>query len=93
MNYRDYRVFCFKEVDYIATRKREIEEIMNFYRSMFEDDLVISEVVEIKDRDKEFILINEETNYKERTTYNKLIEEYIIITDGEDYLYLCSSEH
>lgn len=93
MNYRDYRVFCFKDVDYIATREKEIEEIMNFYRNMFEDDLVISEVVEIKDRDKEFILINEETNYKERTTYNKLIEEYIIITDGEDYLYLCSSEY
>lgn len=93
MNYRDYRVFCFKDVDYIATREKEIEEIMNFYRNMFEDDLVISEVVEIKDRDKEFILINEETNYKERTTYNKLIEEYIVITDGEDYLYLCSSEY
>ena len=92
MSFNDYKVYCFKDVDYIATKVKDINQIIEFYKLMFEDDLDISEVKEIKDRDKEFILINEETHFKEKTTYNKLIKEYIVITDGEDYLYLCSSE-
>ena len=92
MSYNDYKVYCFKDVDYIATKVGNLEEIMSYYRQMFEDDLDSREIREVFNRDKEFILINEETNFKERTTYNKLIEEYIADTDGEDYLYLCSKE-
>lgn len=92
MSYNDYKVYCFKEVDYIATKVDNLEEIMSYYRQMFEDDLDSREIREVFNRDKEFILINEETNFKERTTYNKLIEEYIADTDGEDYFYLCSKE-
>ena len=92
MSYRDYKVYCFKDVDYIATKIKDLNEVMEFYRKMFEDGLEINEVKEIYNRDKEFLFINEETNFKGKTTYNKLIEEYIEATDGEDYLYLCSKE-
>lgn len=92
MSYNDYKVYCFKDVDYIATKEGDINKIIAYYTTMFEDDLSVNEIKEVVNRDREFILINEETNFKETTTYNKLIEEYIKDTDGEDYLYLCSKE-
>lgn len=92
MSYNDYKVYCFKDVDFIATRVDDIDKIISYYNTMFEDNLNIEDIKEIKDKNKEFILINEDTNFKETTTYNKLIEEYIVDTDGEEYLYLCSKE-
>ena len=79
MSFNDYKVYCFKDVDYIATKVKDINQIIEFYRLMFEDDLDISEVKEIKDRDKEFILINEETHFKEKTTYKEVLNRFIFI--------------
>ncbi len=93
MDYRDYKVYCIKDIDVIATKEKSLDEIMNFYRKIFEEDVSINEIEEIKDRDDDFMLINEGTNYKEVTTYNKLIKEYIRILDEDaEYLYLCSKE-
>jgi hypothetical protein len=92
MSYKDYKVLCFKGIDYIATRENDLNKIISFYKKSFEDDISSREIQEVFDRDKEFLLINEETGFKERTTYNKLITEYIYLTDSEDFLFLCSSE-